>query len=164
MAARHPRRSGFSRTTFELIRTYGHNHPRHAVVTPITNAMTVDVEDYFQVSAFENCVARTDWDHLPCRVEANVDRILQLFDNKDAKATFFTLGWVAERYPEMVRRIVANGHELASHGWEHIRANTQDRAQFRDDVVRTKSLLEDLSGARVNGYRAASYSVCPDNL
>ena len=131
---------------------------------PITNAMTVDVEDYFQVSAFENCIPKSDWDRLPCRVEANVDRILQLFDNKDAKATFFTLGWVAERYPEMVRRIVANGHELASHGWEHIRANTQDRAQFRADVVRTKALLEDLSGAPVNGYRAASYSICPDNL
>jgi polysaccharide deacetylase family protein (PEP-CTERM system associated) len=131
---------------------------------PITNAMTVDVEDYFQVSAFENCIPKSDWDRLPCRVEANVDRILQLFDDKGAKATFFTLGWVAERYPEMVRRIVANGHELASHGWEHVRANTQDRAQFRDDVVRTKALLEDLSGAPVNGYRAASYSICPDNL
>jgi len=126
--------------------------------------MTVDVEDYFQVSAFEPCIPKADWDRLPCRVEANVDRILQLFADKRTKATFFTLGWVAERYPAMVRRIVDNGHELASHGWEHIRANTQDRAQFRDDVVRTKALLEDLSGARVNGYRAASYSICRANL
>ena len=133
-------------------------------MTPITNAMTVDVEDYFQVSAFESCIPKADWDRLPCRVESNVDRILQLFADKRTKATFFTLGWVAERYPAMVRRIVDNGHELASHGWEHVRANTQDRAQFRADVVRTKALLEDLSGARVNGYRAASYSICHANL
>ena len=132
--------------------------------TPITNAMTVDVEDYFQVSAFEPCIPKSDWDRLPCRVEANVDRILQLFADKRTRATFFTLGWVAERYPAMVRRIVDNGHELASHGWEHVRASTQDRAQFREDVVRTKALLEDLSGIRVNGYRAASYSICRANL
>ena len=132
--------------------------------SPITNAMTVDVEDYFQVSAFEHCIAKSDWEHLPCRVEANVDRILRLFDDKGVKATFFTLGWVAERYPEVVRRVVAEGHELASHGWEHIRATTQEREQFRKDVVRTKLLLEDISGEPVNGYRAASYSICSDNL
>lgn len=133
-------------------------------VRPIVNAMTVDVEDYFQVSAFEHCVPRSDWQQLPCRVEANVDRILDLFAGRKTRATFFTLGWVAERYPHMVRRIVDAGHELASHGWEHIRANTQNRAQFRDDVVRTKALLEDLSGKRVNGYRAASYSIGTENL
>lgn len=130
----------------------------------IVNAMTVDVEDYFQVSAFEHCVPRSDWQHLPCRVEANVDRILDLFAEHGVKATFFTLGWVAERYPQMIARIVAAGHELASHGWEHIRANTQNRSQFQDDIVRTKALLEDLSGSAVNGYRAASYSISTDNL
>ncbi|HND14022.1 MAG TPA: DUF3473 domain-containing protein [Pseudomonadales bacterium] len=126
--------------------------------------MTVDVEDYFQVSAFEHCVPRSDWQHLPCRVEVNVDRILDLFAENGVKATFFTLGWVAERYPQMIARIVAAGHELASHGWEHIRANTQNRSQFQDDIVRTKALLEDLSGSAVNGYRAASYSISTDNL
>lgn len=130
----------------------------------IVNAMTVDVEDYFQVSAFEHCVPRADWQRLPRRVEANVDRILQLFADHGVKATFFTLGWIAERYPQMIDRIVSAGHELASHGWEHIRANTQDRQQFRDDVVRSKALLEDLSGTPINGYRAASYSISTDNL
>lgn len=130
----------------------------------ITNAMTVDVEDYFQVSAFEHCVPRSDWDRLPCRVEANVDRILQLFADRGVKATFFTLGWIAERYPQMVRRIVAHGHELASHGWEHVRANTQDRQQFLGDVLRTKALLEEVGGVPVTGYRAASYSIGTSNL
>ncbi|MCB1631455.1 MAG: DUF3473 domain-containing protein [Pseudomonadales bacterium] len=133
-------------------------------VGSVVNAMTVDVEDYFQVSAFEHCVPRSDWQRLPCRVEANVDRILDLFAENGVKATFFTLGWVAERYPQMIARIVAAGHELASHGWEHIRANTQNRSQFQDDIVRTKALLEDLSGSAVNGYRAASYSISTDNL
>ncbi len=132
--------------------------------TPVTNAMTVDVEDYFQVSAFESYVAREEWDQIPCRVEANMDRILELFADRGVKATFFTLGWVAERYPALVRRIVAEGHELASHGWEHIRVTTQTPEQFRDDVTRTKALLEDLSGEPVKGYRAASYSIGARNL
>lgn len=130
----------------------------------LTNAMTVDVEDYFQVSAFEGTVDKAHWDSLPCRVEQNVDRILELFEQHDTKATFFTLGWVAERYPDMVRRIVANGHELASHGWEHIRVIHQTPEQFRDDVCRTKQLLEDLTGQAVRGYRAASYSIGSNNL
>ena len=130
----------------------------------IINAMSVDVEDYFQVSAFEKHVDRQDWDSIPCRVEANVDRILALFDAKGVKATFFTLGWVAERYPEMVRRIVTEGHELASHGWEHTRVTNQDPEAFREDVSRTRTLLEDISGKPIRGYRAASYSICSDNL
>jgi polysaccharide deacetylase family protein (PEP-CTERM system associated) len=130
----------------------------------ITNAMTVDVEDYFQVSAFERHVDKADWDNIPCRVEANVERILMLFDRKGIKATFFTLGWIAERYPSMVKRIVKEGHELASHGWEHIRVTNQDPSQFREDVIRTKAFLEELAGQPVRGYRAASYSIGEQNL
>ena len=128
------------------------------------NAMTVDVEDYFQVSAFEPYVARSTWDKQECRVERNVDRILQLFDRHGVKATFFTLGWIAERYPQMVQRIVDEGHELASHGWSHVRVTQQDPIAFKQDVSRTKDLLEDLSGQEVIGYRAASYSIGASNL
>ena len=128
------------------------------------NAMTVDVEDYFQVSAFEKTISKKDWDSLPCRVESNVDRILDLFDRKGTKATFFTIGWIAKRYPAMVKRIVKHGHELASHGWEHIRVSTQNQADFKDDVTRTRALLEDISSQKVKGYRAASYSIGADNL
>ena len=131
---------------------------------PVRNAMTVDVEDYFQVSAFEPYIARDDWDSQECRVERNVDRILALFERHDARATFFTLGWIAERYPAMVRRIVAQGHEIASHGWSHVRVTQQNSEQFRQDVVRTKSLLEDVSGQEIIGYRAASYSIGASNL
>ncbi|QIB67532.1 DUF3473 domain-containing protein [Kineobactrum salinum] len=128
------------------------------------NAMTVDVEDYFQVSAFERHIQRSAWDSTPMRVEANVDRILALFEQNGVRATFFTLGWVAERHPAMVRRIVAAGHELASHGWEHIRVTTQQPEAFREDVSRTKSVLEDIGGVAVSGYRAASYSIGAGNL
>ena len=130
----------------------------------IRNAMTVDVEDYFQVSAFERYVERDDWDRIECRVERNVERILGLFDRHGVKATFFTLGWIAERYPAMVRQIVDQGHELASHGWAHHRVTGQTPEQFRADVIRTKALLEDLSGRPVIGYRAASYSIGERNL
>lgn len=131
---------------------------------PMKNAMTVDVEDYFQVSAFERTVKKSEWDKIPCRVERNVDQILALFDRESVKATFFTLGWVAERYPQMIRRIVEQGHELASHGWEHVRVVNQSPSEFYHDVVRTKSLLEDISGIEVKGYRAASYSIGKTNL
>lgn len=130
----------------------------------ILNAMTVDVEDYFQVSAFEKHIPKEDWAGIPCRVEANVDKILDLFDQKDIKATFFTLGWIAERYPAMVREIVSNGHELASHGWEHIRVTNQEIADFKDDITKTRTLLEDISGQPIRGYRAASYSIGAKNL
>lgn len=130
----------------------------------IINAMTVDVEDYFQVSAFEPHVEKQRWDSIPRRVERNVDQILEMFDKSNVKATFFTLGWVAQRHPEMVRRIVDNGHELASHGWEHIRVTQQTPVEFREDISRTKTLLEDISGTPVNGYRAASYSINGSNL
>lgn len=126
---------------------------------PLTNAMTVDVEDYFQVSAFESHVDKTKWADYECRVEANTDRILELFETRGVQATFFTLGWVAERYPDMMRRIVAGGHEVASHGWEHIRVNTQRPDDFFTDIDRTRKLLQDLTGQPVIGYRAASYSI-----
>jgi polysaccharide deacetylase family protein (PEP-CTERM system associated) len=128
------------------------------------NAMTVDVEDYFQVEAFFSHVRRRDWDKLECRIERNVDRILQLFADSDTKATFFTLGWIAERYPQLVKRIVENGHELASHGLAHFRADHQSRPLFFADVQRSKHLLEDISGTAVQGYRATSFSVTRKNL
>ena len=130
----------------------------------IINAMSVDVEEYFQVSAFENHVNRSYWDKLPGRAEASVDRILGLFSDQEIKATFFTLGWIAERYPQMIERIVDEGHELASHGWSHVRVTHQKPEEFRDDVVRTRSLLEDISGQQIKGYRAASYSIGAKNL
>jgi polysaccharide deacetylase family protein (PEP-CTERM system associated) len=128
------------------------------------NAMTVDVEDYFQVEAFFPHIGRGEWDRRECRIEANVDRILQLFADTDTTATFFTLGWIAERYPKLVRRIVDNGHELASHGLAHYRADHQSRPQFLADVKRSKTLLENIGGTAVNGYRATSFSISRRNL
>ncbi len=130
----------------------------------IKNAMTVDVEDYFQVSAFEPYISKAQWQTLPHRVANNTDKILDLFAAKQIKATFFTLGWVAERYPNIVKRIVLEGHELACHGYEHIRVTEQTPAQFRADVVKSKDILEALAGKAVNGYRAASYSINASNL
>jgi len=130
----------------------------------ITNVMSVDVEDYFQVGAFEHTIPRGDWERWPCRVEANVERILALFERHGIRATFFTLGWIAERYPGVVRVIVDNGHELASHGYGHQRAAVLSRREFHQDVVRAKHLLEDLGGAAVAGYRAPSFSIGHDNL
>jgi polysaccharide deacetylase family protein (PEP-CTERM system associated) len=128
------------------------------------NAMSVDVEDWFQVSAFERTIARKGWDGLECRVERNVDNILRMFADADVRATFFTLGWIAERYPQVVRAIVAQGHELASHGYSHVRATQQSPLEFREDVTRTKAMLEDLGGQAILGYRATSYSIGRDNI
>lgn len=130
----------------------------------ITNALTVDVEDYFQVSAFAPYIARADWDRRECRVERNVDRILALLDEHETEATFFTLGWIAERYPQLVRRIAEQGHEIASHGYGHERASDLSRQAFRADIERAKAVLEDLSGHEVAGYRAPSFSIGPGNL
>ena len=127
------------------------------------NALTVDVEDYFQVSALAPHIARDSWDAQPCRVERNVQRLLAMFAQHDARATFFTLGWIAERYPQLVRDIVAGGHELASHGYGHERASDQSRADFTQDVQRAKALLEDLGGKPVRGYRAPSFSIGHSN-
>ena len=129
------------------------------MTAPLRNAMTVDVEDWFQVQAFTGCIDRGSWDTFPSRVESNVDRILEQFAGAGVHATFFTLGWVAERHKAMVRRIVAAGHELASHGFEHVRADTQTPAAFRADVTRTRHVLEDIGGVPVRGYRAATFSI-----
>ncbi|HQT26665.1 MAG TPA: polysaccharide deacetylase family protein, partial [Burkholderiales bacterium] len=130
----------------------------------LRNAMTIDVEDYFQVSAFERHIPREQWDRLPCRVERNMDVILSMLDESGTSATFFTLGWIAERYPAMVRRIVENGHELASHGSSHKRVSDQDPESFRMDVRNSKELLEDLGGTEIRGYRAPSFSIGAKNL
>ncbi|NHZ91371.1 DUF3473 domain-containing protein [Massilia sp. CCM 8733] len=135
-----------------------------ALGQPIRNAMTIDVEDYFQVSAFAPIIARESWPSRECRVEANIERILAILESGGVHATFFTLGWIAERYPDMVRRIVAGGHELASHGYGHLRASDQTRAEFADDVGRSKALLEDIGGQAVLGYRAPSFSIGTSNL
>ena len=133
-------------------------------MTAITNALTIDVEDYFQVSAMAPYISRGEWDQLECRVERNVDRILALLDLHATHATFFTLGWVAERYPQLVRRIVSQGHELASHGFGHERASDLSRADFMADLIRAKRLLEDVGGVVVRGYRAPSFSIGKGNL
>jgi polysaccharide deacetylase family protein (PEP-CTERM system associated) len=125
------------------------------------NAMTVDVEDYFQVYAFFHCIPRESWDGYDCRVEANVERILAQFAAAGVCATFFTLGWIAERHPAMVRRIVDAGHELASHGYDHRRVDAMDPVAFREDLRRTKAILEDLGGVAVRGYRAPTFSIGP---
>jgi polysaccharide deacetylase family protein (PEP-CTERM system associated) len=128
------------------------------------NALTIDVEDYFQVSAFAPYIARSEWDQRECRVERNMERILAMLEARKAHATFFTLGWIAERYPQLVHRIVAQGHELASHGYGHQRASDLSPDAFFEDVDRAKRLLEDISGVAVQGYRAPSFSIGRDNL
>ena len=130
----------------------------------VTNALTIDVEDYFQVSAFAPHIPRSEWPTRECRVERNVDRILAMLDQHGTQATFFTLGWVAERYPALVRRIVAEGHELASHGYGHERACDQTETAFFADINLAKLILEDLAGQEVKGYRAPSFSIGARNL
>lgn len=132
--------------------------------TPITHAMTIDVEDYFHVSAFENNIKPEDWDSLPCRVEQNTARLLQLFDDTNIKATFFVLGWVAERYPQIVRDIKAQGHEIASHGYSHRLVYKQTQQVFREETAKSKAILEDQSQSPILGYRAASYSITKQSL
>ena len=129
----------------------------------ITNALTIDVEDYFQVSAFAPYIDRADWDNCLCRVERNVARILAMLDEHGVKATFFTLGWIAERYPAIVRDIVAGGHELASHGYGHQRASDLEPKAFFEDIHSAKVLLEGLGGREVKGYRAPSFSIGASN-
>jgi len=125
----------------------------------VRNAISVDVEDWFQVGAFERVIAREDWNGLAHRVERNTDAVLALFAESGVKATFFTLGWVAERHPALMRRIVDGGHEIASHGWDHLRVFTLTPDQFRDDIGRARKTIEDASGHKVTGYRAPSFSI-----
>jgi len=130
----------------------------------LRNALTVDVEEYFQVAAFERTISRDGWSTCESRVEFNTDLVLDLFAAHGKKATFFVLGWIAERHPALVKRIVADGHELASHGYDHTRVHQLTPQQFRADVLRTKATLEDLAGVAVRGYRAPSYSIDERNL
>jgi polysaccharide deacetylase family protein (PEP-CTERM system associated) len=129
----------------------------------ILNAMTIDVEDYFHVLAFDDVIHRDRWDSLPRRVEQNTNRLLEIFAEAGTKATFFTLGWVAERHPGLISRIANEGHELASHGYAHIRADRQNYHQFREDVRKAKLLLEDIAGIPVRGYRAPTFSISRSN-
>jgi polysaccharide deacetylase family protein (PEP-CTERM system associated) len=131
---------------------------------PIVNALTVDVEDYFHVSAFERVVARDEWERCDRRFVANTDRLLALFAQYEVRATFFVLGWVAEREPALVHRIAAGGHEIASHGYGHRLVYDQTPAQFRDDVRRAKAVLQGISGQPVMGYRAPSFSITRRSL
>lgn len=123
------------------------------------NGLSVDVEDWFQVGAFENVISRDSWDGLACRVERNVDAILELFEEAEVKATFFTLGWIARRHGALMRRIADAGHEVASHGWDHARVFTMDRAGFAADILAARKAIEDAVGQVVTGYRAPSFSI-----
>ena len=129
------------------------------VKAKLLNGFSVDVEDWFQVGAFEKVIDPADWDSLACRVDVNTNRLLDMCEDLGVKATFFTLGWVAKRHPALMRRIVENGHELASHGWAHARVFTMDAAGFAADIGDARKALEDASGARVIGYRAPSFSI-----
>lgn len=126
---------------------------------PIVNGLSVDVEDWFQVGAFEDVIERDQWGGLADRVDRNVREILDLFDEVEAKATFFTLGWVAQRHGALLREVAARGHEIASHGWDHRRVFTMDRASFAEDIHMARQAIEDASGSRVTGYRAPSFSI-----
>jgi polysaccharide deacetylase family protein (PEP-CTERM system associated) len=131
---------------------------------PIVNAMTIDVEDYFHVSAFDGVVPRSQWAGLESRVYSNTERVLAILDEAGVTGTFFVLGWVAERHRSLVRRIAAQGHEIASHGYAHRLVYDQSPAAFREDVRRAKHLLEDIAAVSVHGFRAPSYSITPRSL
>ncbi len=131
---------------------------------PIVNAMSIDVEDYFHVSVFDGVVPRSEWDRMESRVVANTHRLLDLFDEFRVRSTFFVLGWVAERFPELVQTIARRGHEVASHGYAHRLIYDQTPGAFRQDIRKARRLLEDASGRRVVGYRAPSYSITPKSL
>lgn len=137
---------------------------RHDPVDTTVNAMSIDVEDYFQVAAFAPYIDRAHWETIPCRVERNIALILELLERHRTRATFFTLGWIAERHPAMIRDIVSHGHELANHGYSHARASDQTPEAFRGDLSRAKSVLEDVGGVGVRGYRAPSFSIGAANL
>jgi len=142
-------------TTCRSLAGLRHGHPSRGT----ENALTIDVEDYFQVEAFASTVDRSGWETLPRRVERNTERMLDILGETTARATFFVLGWVAKRHPHLARRIVGEGHELASHGFDHLRADSQTRDEFRNDVRCSKQLLEDVGGVPVRGYRAPTFSI-----
>jgi len=123
------------------------------------NALSVDVEDWFQVGAFENTIDKASWEGRLHRVERNTDAVLALFDDAGVRGTFFTLGWIAKRYPALIRRIADAGHEIASHGWDHMRVFRMTPAQFADDLSRSRTAIEDSAGQQITGYRAPSFSI-----
>lgn len=125
----------------------------------VQNALTFDIEEYFQVSAFEGVIDKKDWNTWESRVEFATNRILDLLETNSVRATFFTLGMVAEKHPALIQRIVTDGHELACHGYEHTRVTEQNREEFREDIRRSRGILEDIGGVRLDGYRAASFSI-----
>ena len=127
----------------------------------MTHLFSVDVEEHFQVSVFDQVLSRAEWEAQPSRVEANTDRLLELLEAHGATATFFTLGWVAERRPELIRRIAGQGHELGSHTWWHRKVSRGTPTEFREEVRRTKAILEGLAGHAVRGFRAPSFSIVP---
>lgn len=135
------------------------SHQPKSLKAPIVNGLSVDVEDWFQVGAFENVIDRSEWGDLSQRVENNILRILDLFDEADVKATFFALGWVAKRHGPLMRRIVAAGHELASHGYDHARVFTFTPKEFGEDIRKAREILEDAGGVQITGYRAPSFSI-----
>jgi polysaccharide deacetylase family protein (PEP-CTERM system associated) len=139
------------------------NEPDLRVDTRPLNALTVDVEDYFQVQAFADRIPRASWDDIPRRLEGNINWFLQLLETNRITATFFTLGWIAERHPRMIRQIAGAGHELASHGYDHTRADQLSPAQFREDIRRSRGAIEDISDTAVLGYRAPTFSIGPGN-
>lgn len=128
------------------------------------NALTVDVEDYYHVSAFEPYLDYKNWEYLPSRVESNIMRILEILEDRKVKATFFVLGWVADRSPSLIRKIYSEGHEIASHGYSHKLAYEMTPDEFRDDVRKSKNAIEDSIGAGINGFRAASFSLVENSL
>ena len=131
---------------------------------PVLNAMSIDVEDYFHVSVFDGIVPRSTWAGMESRVSSNTQRLLDIFDEHRVRSTFFILGWVAERHPQLVRAIADRGHEVASHGHGHRLVYDQTPAAFREDVRRAKKVIEDAAGCDVGGYRAPSYSITPRSL
>ena len=131
---------------------------------PLTNALTFDIEEYFQVSAFENIIQRSEWDNWESRVELATNKILDLLAEHNTKATFFTLGLVAEKHPQLIHRIVNDGHELGCHGYQHVRITEQTPNEFREDINHAKAILEQVSGVALDGYRAASFSINKTNF
>lgn len=125
----------------------------------VVNGLSVDVEDWFQVGAFENTIKKSDWSALESRVERNIEIVLEMFAEANVYATFFVLGWIAERHPSLIRRIAEAGHEIASHGYDHARVFTSTPAKFADDLAKTRAILEDCAGQKVRGYRAPSFSI-----
>lgn len=134
-----------------------------ASLVETSHVFTVDVEEYFQVGAFENVIERSTWNAMPTRLAESISLLLDLLARLDVRGTFFTLGWIAQRHPGIVRRIAAAGHEIASHGWSHRRVTSLSASDFRDEVRRSKALLEDLAGEAVVGFRAPNFSIGPRN-